>query len=642
MSQVPGTPLRRSTRLSVARSVVTSVAETTATQSRAATNRRKGPLPKVQAQQSHAYGSAGRLATAQDLTVPNSGFAQAFGAQRDNAVARDEERPSGRGSSPASSSSIPIIVKQYARDSRSPARAPSRSPPLESNDEFEENANGSGIAGSASPSINSGSPTPSYVNTTKSFGMVHEAGMTAAPAVQLNGTPCALPHPIHDGNEDGNADTHPHKSYFFLLLMTFMLGCFAVGFLAIPGVPSINTTESSAISMLSAINYRIVYTWNGIKNAIMPQVDGGNTEPGVTYGYDLSHRVANVEKSLANLDGTLTRFSEYLPPAIVLRRNKKGHLEIPDEFWRALESKLNSEGLKNPTITSDVNWIDFLSKNQAKITQLIRHELNNDTRQSTLEIIQRKEFLDLLHLEYTKISDRVDRKIAEANKAFSKEAKTAARQIASKAFLDQIRFDALAYSNLVANAEISLRKVNFFSPGLGARVDPYKTSSTFVDSSSLQSSTYRRLLSLQIRRPPVSALEKWDEPGECWCAAPTDGKTGLAQLAVNLGQNMIPKQVTVEHLPKEASLDVGSAPKDMELWVETDVSVEDLGCSEGPKGWACLGKFKYNVHGSNHVQTFNLDIDLSAPVSKTLVRVTSTWGASYSCLYRLRLHGDRA
>ncbi|ORY09688.1 UNC-like C-terminal-domain-containing protein [Clohesyomyces aquaticus] len=682
MSQFAPTPLRRSARISVTRSVGegASVAETTATQNRSAV-RRKGPLPKVQAQQSHAYGAAGRMATAQELLVPDTGFAQAFAAQRDNAVARDEERSSVHGSSPVSSrSSSPIVVRQAARDfsrgysaSQSarapPARVASQSPSVASNEDFEEDERRSH---NVTPSVNSearGSPTPSHVDTSKSFGMVHEAGMTAAEAARaaqiaqiaqanratqaarLNGNIRSVtqsqsqqpirPHVQSANVQDADEDDTPPE-HFTLKKLLYVIGGLIFAFLVVgPIASSIKNSDTSSVGLLGALNARIAYTWDGLANYIIPQVVDP-TNPHVTYGYDLSRRVTNIETSLTDIDGTLNRFGKYLPDAIVLRRKANGDLEIPDEFWRALESKLKSEGLGKPTVTGDVNWIDFLNKNQAKITQIIQSELENHTTPSSLEIIQRKEFLDLLHQEYVKISDRVDRKIAEASKTLSKEAKTVAQQVASKAFIDQVRIDSLAYTNLVANAELSLRKVNFFSPGLGARVDPYKTSSTFADPSTLRSKAIQRLFSLQSRRPPVSALEKWDEPGECWCAAPSDGKTGLAQLAVNLGQKMVPRQVTVEHLPKEASLDFSTAPKEMELWVETNELVEDLGCSVAPSGWACLGKFAYNIHGSNHIQTFNLDVDLAAPVAKTMVRVGSTWGAPHPCLYRLRLHGDNA
>jgi SUN domain-containing protein 1/2 len=65
-------------------------------------------------------------------------------------------------------------------------------------------------------------------------------------------------------------------------------------------------------------------------------------------------------------------------------------------------------------------------------------------------------------------------------------------------------------------------------------------------------------------------------------------------------------------------------------------------CQDGPVGWKCLGSFTYNIHGSNHQQTFDLDAQSSVPVNKVMLRVLSNWGADHTCMYRARLHGRDA
>lgn len=356
----------------------------------------------------------------------------------------------------------------------------------------------------------------------------------------------------------------------------------------------------------------------------------------------LTRRAEIVQDKTDALEKSLEEFKLKLPPMVLVNKRPDGTTEIPDEFWRAILSKMKATGMPDLTQSANAQWNEFLDKNHANILRSMSDLIQNSELKESFEVIARDKFVTMMTDEYGKLSTLIDKKVAEAVKAVSK---NVAKDIANKAYQDQIRLQSLAFANLVANAEIGLRKVNYFSTGLGARIDPFLTSSTFVRETSLSTKAYNKLFAIPGRRPPVAALEKWDEPGECWCAAPDDKGKGLAQLSVSLAQKMIPRQVTVEHLPKQASLDFTSAPKDMEIWAETDEWLQNRAdCSgEAPQlGWKCLGKFSYNVHADNHVQTFNLDFTLTKPVAKTIVRVNNNWGSDHTCLYRVRLHGAGA
>jgi hypothetical protein len=68
--------------------------------------------------------------------------------------------------------------------------------------------------------------------------------------------------------------------------------------------------------------------------------------------------------------------------------------------------------------------------------------------------------------------------------------------------------------------------------------------------------------------PPETALEAWDDFGDCWCGAPSKTGQGQLQLALELGQHAILDEVVVEHISASASPDPSVAPRDMELWAQ--------------------------------------------------------------------------
>ncbi|KAJ9410133.1 hypothetical protein DTO045G8_2126 [Paecilomyces variotii] len=109
-------------------------------------------------------------------------------------------------------------------------------------------------------------------------------------------------------------------------------------------------------------------------------------------------------------------------------------------------------------------------------------------------------------------------------------------------------------------------RVNFLSPGTGAVIDPYMTSPTSGRARSFLGRMFFGASkdSPQGVRAPVTALTPWDGLGDCWCSAPRDG---LSQFTVILGRHIVPEEVVVEHIPKDASLEPGVAPREMELWV---------------------------------------------------------------------------
>ncbi|KAI9723997.1 MAG: hypothetical protein M1812_000715 [Candelaria pacifica] len=207
------------------------------------------------------------------------------------------------------------------------------------------------------------------------------------------------------------------------------------------------------------------------------------------------------------------------------------------------------------------------------------------------------------------------------------------------------------------------RMVNFFATGLGGVVDPYYTSPTMYPPSTWKQDLANRVFFLgrPNPNPPVAALEGWDDIGDCWCSA--HSKYGKAQLAVLMPRTIYPTQVTVEHIPATATLDIGAAPKEMELWAQIDdedargqitrsQDSDSDDYQEPVPGRALdptfvrIASWQYDIHAASNVQTFPVSVDMKsfgAGVRRVLIRAKSNDGTSdYTCLYRVRMHGELA
>ncbi|KAF8144156.1 hypothetical protein K438DRAFT_1632348, partial [Mycena galopus ATCC 62051] len=159
---------------------------------------------------------------------------------------------------------------------------------------------------------------------------------------------------------------------------------------------------------------------------------------------------------------------------------------------------------------------------------------------------------------------------------------------------------------------------------------------------------------------PVTALDHDIHDGHCW---PFAGSYG--QLGIVLGNLVYIDAITIDHVAAAVAVSRRtSAPKDMEVWamVEGRDNVAKLeawraemtqGAHE-PERPKMLPKFpefiriaslQYDMYSPNNIQTFpvnaeirNLRIDFGVVV----LVVTSNWGmAEYTCLYRIRVHGQR-
>ena len=227
----------------------------------------------------------------------------------------------------------------------------------------------------------------------------------------------------------------------------------------------------------------------------------------------------------------------------------------------------------------------------------------------------------------------------------------------------------------VSSTPLEEARVNWFSPMHQTLINPYYTSPTKVvyHIHGTQIYTTRKPSSLIAwikgfkytkitSGSPASVLGPWDEAaGPSWCAPNGDAKL---QLAVALSGRVIPQELRVEHVPRgeEIAPNSAPAPKEIELWmeVEDDSTRQSIGqafedtygnleweADTGsvralPKTYVPIGRWTYDYHSPNNIQSFLVQIDLQGAATENVaVRVNKNWANfSSTCLYRLRMYGE--
>ncbi len=709
---------RRSARLS-SRATATPMAQPASTREGLTPLRGTSALPAIQTAKSRAYGARGRAVMGEHIRAADirAGFSEAFHQERSKvSLAAVEETPAAEESNaaeesyaaeqspaaaseqntfshlnptptPATQMPSSALMPPPAQRMQNPSqRMPPRSPTIRASaqQELEPLIMPGAVQHRADPDVS------------KSFGNGHEAAFSNqvspsqkpqqdgprqkvvldAPIQSIpafSGTPAKkrkskrLSH-VRAATKTVQRSPRDIMTLLISLLLGFAVACMMLGANLYDARSNGCKVEEVGLNPFKAIKYYSCNTYVSFTSGLSFLTATSTSNVSITA--NLVGRVNEAEKMYRLHDETLKRLQDELPEFIAVRKTDNvGGFEVTDKFWAALGDRVEQLRTGEKSLSEGSPWHSFLEANEAHTQAIVGSFIDNrvksvlDSAFAGWRTISREEFTESMEARYASMFSEIDSRYGERLEHIA--AAAAGRAVASATNhlreLPLWQLEAFARTNLALNAELALKRVNFFSPHIGAVVDPHLTSPTqgWVPLSWAQL-IFGSFSTVPQPPPPVMALERWEELSECWCSAEAPG--GQSQLAVIMPLQIWPSAVTVEHMPREGSLDILSAPKWMELWVEV-ASPRDLlavteyrrssglqepfECSGSPvgQGYACAGRWMYDIHGPNHVQTFRLDVDfqsLGVRVKKSVIRVTESWGRDYTCLYRLRMHGDVA
>ncbi|KAL7424063.1 hypothetical protein Q5752_001648 [Cryptotrichosporon argae] len=388
----------------------------------------------------------------------------------------------------------------------------------------------------------------------------------------------------------------------------------------------------------------------------------------------LTKRVASVERSVQDAldDGRIRSALERLLPAhLPVRTNTRGTIELDPSFWAELRRVFVGHGEIETAVRRLVGA--GATTHQSPVAWSVdahAHELDDwAARLFSRQIehgvvVSRADFMRVLESEVSGLKAEIDA-LARRPAPVAGHApvsagapgvtiKTAKGEDVTSALQGLIDAALLKYSKDV------LARPDYALFTAGARVVPSITSDTLV----LRGAARLPALLWGARRvegrPPATALHPDTSVGSCW---PFAGATG--QLGVMLAKPVRVTDVTLEHAARELALDTATAPRDVEVWAvvgdadrervaaylaDADAAGEPerkSGLEPGP-GHASADKirlaaFTYDPAGPAPIQTFPVDPAVRALALETaivVVEVKSNWGGEFTCLYRVRVHGE--
>lgn len=292
------------------------------------------------------------------------------------------------------------------------------------------------------------------------------------------------------------------------------------------------------------------------------------------------------------------------------------------EFQHMLKNqleKLNSENL---------NWINNQLNKQKITLNNVKNEIAGQEKE-TIHLMEKK-ILELQNIVSNLINSFEDYKSKPA--ILKTNTESASKEACSKNDWNSIVNYIEQYVNITMKSTLSVYDadktgmVDYALESAGATVLGTRCTQTKPSTAAL---TMFGIPLWFISNGPRLAIQPGVNPGQCWAFI---GAKGF--LVLKLSKTIRVTGFTIEHLPKSLSEDghIRSAPKDFSVW-----GLKHESDSNGE----ILGKYQFTVDGPS-LQYFSAErTDNVYPIVE--LRIESNHGHDeYTCLYRIRVHGDLA
>ncbi|KAF9093053.1 hypothetical protein BGX23_003671 [Mortierella sp. AD031] len=431
--------------------------------------------------------------------------------------------------------------------------------------------------------------------------------------------------------------------------------------------------------------------------------------------HGLVQRIYGVERSLDHVDAdvaliqqqlrsdrwiedkVLEPIREEIPAQVILARDPNtGKIQFPVDFWDGVKDFFVSRGYLASAVKGELGqqraeenesrkggWIHFLTMNEARIKN--KSHNNNELNPRSVSL-SRQEFLDLVAAESNAIWANLESKITYTiHQQLDQWEADASGPAGGQGILSRIEQHILiGMINLAVERQCRLSngaaQPDYALYNSGGRIVTQLTTPDYHQYT--PSTFFGRMLGLRYLIPPpssperlaVKAIQTGMEPGDCWSMLGSQG-----QIAIRLARRIVITGVTIEHVDPKVSLDLGSAPREIEIWrlvapltppSSSSLSSSSIMDGDSPimatwhkygspqPGASLLTTVMYEGQGRTDgccsdadggaviaaAQTFSIPMSRqNAPAYGILVRILSNWGhPNFTCLYRVRVHGYEA
>ncbi|WVW83019.1 hypothetical protein I302_105035 [Kwoniella bestiolae CBS 10118] len=367
---------------------------------------------------------------------------------------------------------------------------------------------------------------------------------------------------------------------------------------------------------------------------------------------ELKTRVGKVEKKVSDAldDGRLrAALEKILPDNLPIKINSKGLVDIDPRFWtemkKVMMSRTDTEAMVKQAISSTSLPSKGVEMDEAKIREWAEEVFNGKSN----EYLSKDMFQDILHHELKSLRSELS-SISSSSPTTPPAKSSSTVTIKSSKGEDLTSlFNELIDTALLRYSKDTIARTDYALFTAGARVIPQLTSDTLILSSASRFGKFV-LGSKDVQgRPPATALHPDISVGSCW---PFRGSEG--SLGVMLTRRVRVSDITLEHAARELALDMTTAPRTVRVMGVLDNEEDrrkwadwwtERNGSETPPDHLPLTTLTYDIDSLSNIQTFPVSDEiqhLDISVGIVIFKVEDNHGGDFTCLYRVRVHGEAA